>query len=174
MEPDAPVLDPMAQTALRTLKDIVVPVPVSWIPHTWGWALVGLLLLAVLAMAIFTRIRRYRANAYRREALRTLAGIEARMRDVSARPYALGELASLLKRTALVAWPRAQVADLSGREWAQFIRSHGEQAGASVLESLVDDFEYHADDTLRNLPSNVCDTLIEAARNWIERHHVPA
>ncbi len=38
--------------ALSGLADIAVPDPVSWFPHTWGWGVVGtLLLVAVLIKA---------------------------------------------------------------------------------------------------------------------------
>ena len=174
MEPAAPVLDPMAQTALRSLKDIAVPAPVSWMPQTWGWALLGFLLLAGLLAALLLRLRRYRADAYRREALRRLAEIEKRIPDPLSRRQALGDLASLLKRTALAAWPRREVARLSGEEWADFLHGHGNENAGHALERLVDDLEYHGNDVVGTLPSNVCDDMVRAARTWIDRHHVSA
>lgn len=108
MEPAAK-LDPMTETALRSLHDIAVPPPVSWMPQTWGWAvLAGLLGLALLVWALKTW-RRYRRNAYRREALRMLGDIERLLQTPEKHAEALHQLAEVLKRTALAAWPRAHV-----------------------------------------------------------------
>jgi hypothetical protein len=174
MESTAPILDPMAQTALRTLKDIVVPAPASWMPQTWGWAILAMILLAGLLVALVSAIRRFQANAYRREALRMLDGIGGRVRDPLTRMQALEELASLLKRTALAAWPRQDVAALSGNNWADFLREQGDDEAGHALERLVDDLEYHSLEVRAGLPDDVCDDLVKATRKWIEHHHVPA
>ena len=93
------------------LHDIVVPEPVSWMPATAAWGVLGGLLLIILAWQLVALGRRWRANRYRREALSRLDEIE---RAASARPEALGSLPELVKITALAAWPRARVAGLSG------------------------------------------------------------
>jgi len=47
-------LDPMTETALRSLHDIAVPPHVSWLPQTWGWAALAVLLgIAVLVFIMF-------------------------------------------------------------------------------------------------------------------------
>jgi hypothetical protein len=173
MEPTAPVLDPIAQTALRTLKDIVVPSPVSWMPQTWGWKLLASILVACVLVALVLAIRRFRANAYRREALRMLDEIDARIHDPLLRTQALEDLASVLKRTALAAWPRQKVAALSGNTWADFLQEQGDDEASHALARLVDDLEYHFPELSTTLPNDVCNGLVEAARRWIERHHVP-
>ncbi|MCK4206865.1 DUF4381 domain-containing protein [Brucella pituitosa] len=174
MQPPAPVLDPMAETALRSLKDIVVPPPISWIPQTWGWGFLGLALVAGLLSLLLWQLRQYRANAYRREALSMLTEIDKRLRDRNTKPQAIAELASLLKRTALGAWPRTDVADLSGEKWAEFLAAHAQNKTGQTLSKLVNDFEYRSEDDIGNLQSHACDDLISAARNWIEHHHVSA
>ncbi len=174
MEPSAPILDPMAETALRSLKDIAVPAPISWMPQTWGWALLGLVLIAVVLVVLLRWLRRYRTNAYRREALSMLTEINVGLRDQHTRPQAIAELTSLLKRTALGAWPRREVADLSGEKWAAFLATHMHNETGKILGELVNDFEYRNEEDTRNLPSRACDDLIYAGRDWIEQHHVSA
>ena len=124
MENEAPSLDPMAATAIRTMKDIVLPAPVSWFPQTWGWAAVGIVLLAaVFAWGAFAVVH-FRRNAYRRRALKVLDQIvQSSKSDPSGGEYA-AELAVLMKRVALAAWGRERVAHLSGRDWADFIAMH--------------------------------------------------
>ncbi|MGZ2385598.1 DUF4381 domain-containing protein [Rhizobium brockwellii] len=173
MEPPAR-LDPMTEAALRSLHDIVVPAPVSWWPQTWGWALVAGLLAFAILLVIFRWIRRYRANTYRREALTLLEGISERLRHPATRPDAIQDLAEVLKRAALAAWPRDEVASLSGDGWVRFLDAHDEDGAGDTLERLLDDFEYHGAEIVADLPSNVCGDLVIAARKWIEQHHVSA
>ena len=65
--------DPLAQ--LHPLRE---PAAIGWWPLAPGWwALLAILLLAC-AVAAWFWLRRYRANAYRRQGLAALAAIEAR------------------------------------------------------------------------------------------------
>ncbi|WP_431673509.1 DUF4381 domain-containing protein [Rhizobium leguminosarum] len=173
MEPAAK-LDPMTETALRSLHDIVVPAPVSWWPQTWGWSLVAALLTLTTLLVFLRWIKRYRANAYRREALTLLEGISGKLRHPATRPDAIRDLAEVLKRAALAAWQRDEVASLSGDGWVRFLDAHDEDGTGDTLERLLDDFEYHGAEIVADLPSNVCGDLVIAARKWIEQHHVSA
>ncbi|NEI05676.1 DUF4381 family protein [Rhizobium leguminosarum] len=173
MEPAAK-LDPMTEMALRSLYDIAMPAPVSWWPQTWGWAVVAALLAFAALLVILRRIKRYRANAYRREALTLLEGVADKLRHPATRPDAIRELAEVLKRTALGAWPREEVASLSSDGWVRFLDAHEEDGTGDTLERLLDDFEYHGAEIVADLPSNVCGDLVIAARKWIEQHHVSA
>ncbi|MDB6178361.1 DUF4381 domain-containing protein [Paracoccus sp. Z330] len=87
------------------------PAPVSMLPQTWGWVVVGLLVLALLGYLAHKLIKHRRANAYRREALDLLDAA----RDDPAR------IAEILRRTALVAYPRDKVAWLTGEDWLHFL-----------------------------------------------------
>ncbi|MDL2402681.1 DUF4381 domain-containing protein [Rhizobium mayense] len=174
MEPQTPRPDPMTETALRSLHDIAMPTPVSWTPQTWGWMVLGLILLAGLMIAFLLWLRHYRANAYRREARRILEGIEIRIRNPETRQDAIQELAGLLKRTALAAWPRDEVASLSGAAWVRFLDDHAEGGAGHKLARLLDDAEYRNGSDTDGLPQNDGDDIAAAARRWIERHYVSA
>ena len=137
-------MDPLAG-----LADIVTPPPVSWLPQTWGWAVLGAVLLVLLAWMLWRWRKRREANRYRREALGELERIS------------LNEVPALLKRTALAAWPREQVAALSGAEWVAFLKVEG------GLADLLNDAEYRS--------ASLSNEEIKAAtRRWIEEHHVSA
>ncbi|MBO9100966.1 MULTISPECIES: DUF4381 domain-containing protein [unclassified Rhizobium] len=172
MEAEAPRLDPMTEAALKSLKDIAVPEPISWLPQTWGWAmLAGLLGLALLFIGL-RRLRRYRANAYRREALLHLLDVEERMSDPARRHEGIHALAELLKRVALAGWSRKEVASMSGSSWVRFLGDHDDTPSEPALATLLDDFEYRDDGTLDTMPSNVESDLTTAARRWIGGHRV--
>lgn len=94
------------------------PAPIAMIPQTWGWAVLGLLLLALTGWGIRRYLRHRRRNAYRRAALRMLGDCG----DAPAR------IAEVLRRTALTAYPRTDVASLSGEAWLYFLDSHAKGA----------------------------------------------
>jgi hypothetical protein len=84
-------------------------------------------------------------------------------------------LAALLKRTALAAWPREEVAALSGEAWGDFLSRHAGSAkvSAPTLGKLVVDTEYRGSAALANLSSSDARALAQACRQWITRHRVP-
>jgi type II secretory pathway pseudopilin PulG len=171
MDP-APKLDPMIEMALRSLHDVAMPPPVSWMPNTWGWAGLAVIILVLLLAVATKAIRRFRSNAYRREALQRLANLEQEMTDAARRSRALRELAELLKRTALAAWPRARVAPLTSTGWTQFLDGSG--GCGKDLARLLSDLEYRGNASLSSLPENYVEDAFRAARQWIEKHHVSA
>lgn len=162
------------QDPLSGLADIVVPDPVSWFPQTWGWwVLAGLILLAILLLTI-RWARRFAANRYRREALKQCAQLENVLDDDNGRAAALAELATLLKRTALSAWPRADVASLSGQEWIDFLRLHGPGADMDdTLAQLLAVTEYRPD-SLESVSRSDARACARAVSGWIGGHRVSA
>lgn len=161
---------------LQTLADVAVPPPPSWRPQTIGWPVAGAIVLALLVFAGWRWWRRYRANRYRREALAELARLRAGMTaSPAARAQALTDMAELLKRTALAAWPRAQVASMAGAEWAQFLQANAGKAGAAVpvLAALVNDAQYRDAAALAQWPETQVTATATACQQWIAGHHVP-
>lgn len=120
MKPDA--------ASLENLRDIVQPGPVSWWPLAPGWwILMVLLWTSVFFVSLFIW-RRWKANAYRREALRELR-----------KAGTVAEIAAILKRSALCAYPRPTVASLSGEPWCRWLQqSSGLVMSESVSEALTE------------------------------------
>lgn len=167
-------LDPNALAALKSLKDIAVPAPVSWMPQTWGWLLLAVVVALTAALAFLAWLRRYRANAYRREALRLMECIDKLMRDPSTRAEGADQLAAVLKRAAVAGWGRAPVASLSGAAWVRFLDDHDDMRAKQALRELLDDLEYHGNAGLDAMQSEEVEGISAAAKHWIERHHVSA
>lgn len=108
--------DPLAQ-----LRDIHVPELPAWWPPAPGWWILAALVLAAVAAALWAWRRHYQQRAYRRQAVQELEQAWAELvADADASRYAQG-LNRILRRTALVAYPREQVAALTGVEWQGFL-----------------------------------------------------
>lgn len=147
---------------LGELRDITEPAPVSMWPETPAWAVLGLLTALGLAFGLRAFLRHRAATAYRRAAQAELAGLSAALGAGSA--PALARLDILLRRTALTAFPRAEVAALTGSEWIGFLDRTG---GA---------FAPHADAMLAapyapRPPRFDGPGVRAAARDWIRHHH---
>lgn len=108
-----------APVNLVDLMDMLVeppePQPVSMLPQTGGWVVLGILLALALCWAIWRGVKHWRANAYRRAALV----------ELSAAGDDPAVIAAILRRAALAAWPRARVAGLTGADWLGFLDASG-------------------------------------------------
>jgi LPXTG-motif cell wall-anchored protein len=166
-------LDTSTRAALLKLADIALPAPISWMPQTWGWMALAGLLLAAGGWLMLRKIRRYAANRYRREALGELARLELRLADDRERGEALAALPELLKRVALTAWQRTEVATLSGQAWVVFLRKHaGPEGFPDLAANLIDDLEYRTRRPTLNAEEGLA--VAKAVRKWIEGHVVSA
>jgi hypothetical protein len=132
---------------LSNLRDIVVPPAVSFWPPALGWWMVGAACVIAAGFAVAATVRHWLRNAYRREALRALEGADGR--DISA----------ILKRAALAAFPREQVASLNGVAWLAFLdRTGGTVFTGTALLALT----YGG--------AGDRDLVVAQARRWIEHH----
>ncbi|MGI9472711.1 MAG: DUF4381 domain-containing protein [Rubripirellula sp.] len=98
--------------SLGNLRDIVPPDPVSWWPLAAGWWIVIVAIGLAIAFGLARGWRTWKANAYRRAALAELQ--QAR---------SVADVATVLKRVALCAFPRSSVASLSGQRWCRWLES---------------------------------------------------
>ncbi len=156
--------------SLENLHDIVEPSAVPWWPLAPGWYAVGAIaLLAVLWLGL-RWIKHYRANRYRREALAELDQIHQRARVPEDRRMALSELAVLIKRVALVAYPRTEVASLSGDAWRHFLNLSGQTAVVTpeTTQLMADAVYGAADDS--TITEDAVRELFSAAEVWVRGH----
>lgn len=148
---------------LSRLADIVVPPPVPWWPPAAGWWILGAVFLAAAAMLAFLAIRHHRRNAYRRAALEELAAIGA-----VADPAGAAAVSAVLKRTALVAYPRSEVASLTGAAWLAFLD------GTSATRDFSDGLAAGLVRGALGAPLGNGAEILAAARRWVRRHGAEA
>jgi Domain of unknown function (DUF4381) len=148
------------------LIDIALPRDVSLLPQTWPSRIALALLLAVAIAALWRFARDRYTNRYRREALAELDRI-SRSQSVSP-PERLARLTVLLRRTALAAFPRQEVAALAGPAWLRFLdRTCGEKEFSQGVGRLLVSAPYQ-----RFSPDEAeLQSLASLVRRWIEVHH---
>ncbi|WP_110656533.1 DUF4381 domain-containing protein [Salinicola halimionae] len=142
------------------------PLPVAWWPQTWGWLAMALVLGGLLLWIGWRWYRHWKANRYRREALAELH------RRLAAGEGAIA-VADVLRRTALVAFPRQDVASLRGESWGRFLNRtmmSGKASGEACFDAkstvLLAELPYRE-------PSSAIhqlDDLIRRVERWITRH----
>jgi Domain of unknown function (DUF4381) len=155
------VADPVAG-----LIDIPLPREVGLWPQTWVSRIAIAVLLVGAIVALWQFVRHRHANRYRREALAELRHVES----AGGTPgEVLAQLSVLLRRTALAAFPREQVASLAGRAWLSFLdrTSSGRQFsdGQGRLLAIGPYQPTPPDDAEMR-------SLIALVRQWIRSHHV--
>ena len=156
--------------ALAGLHDVVAPAPVSWAPQTVGWALLAGVLVVLLAWLGWRAWKRARASRYRKVALAEIDRVaEALRRDPSSGLVALGTVNEILKRTALTAWPRPEVAALAGEDWLAFLDATGDgQAFRSGPGRVLADRVYAPG----GLPAAGAErqAFFATVRRWVQHH----
>jgi hypothetical protein len=130
-------------TSLDRLHDVIAPAPAPWWPPAPGWYWVlGLLFVIVLVLALRFIIR-WQHNRYRREALAEWHRQDVRLRESGERASALTAMSVLLKRVAVTAFPRHEVAPLNGSAWLAFLdRTTGTTAYSSAEAAALERAAY--------------------------------
>jgi hypothetical protein len=147
----------MTAPDLSRLHDFSQPPPPSWMPQTIGWYVVFVLIVLSATWFVARTIRHWLNNRYRRDALRALQHAPA------------AQLSEILKRTAMVTWPRSEIASLTGDNWIHFLeKSSGVREFQSFPGRLIEEAAL-SDCTLA--PKDQ-EQLRQLAARWVRTHHV--
>jgi hypothetical protein len=150
--------------SLANLRDIVAsPLPSFW-PPAAGVAIVAACALAFFAIKAVHVVLKARKNAYRRAAAAEIDRICGSPTEGAA--VTVAAVSAVLKRAALVAYPREVVAPLSGPEWASFI----EKTSANPNVGELKEFLSRVSDRALHLQPGDLGRLAEQARSWAREH----
>ena len=150
---------------MAQLRDIHQPNMIETWPPAPGWWLLATLALAALMTLIARAFRHWAANRYRREAIEELNTLLTEWRSHQDDQIYLASLQKLLKRVALTAFPRSEVASLTGEAWLRFLDLSSNSRDFSVGEiELLIDGNYRP-----NLIVNV-ESMQAFALQWIKQH----
>ena len=136
--------------SLDKLNDIVIPDAPAWWPPAPGFWVLCAFLVVVLLVIGYRFYLRWKQNRYRRAGLLLLEHADTEH-----------EVSVVLKRVALAAYHREQVASLYGSEWLEFLSQTWPQA--SFLEGFARDQSSAASQVQRAI-----------AADWIKHHRAPA
>ena len=162
-----PFPDVFGNYAIRGIEEIQAPGPVSWLPQTLGWqVLAGLLLLWLLNLGR-RRWQYWRRNRYRKFALLQLKAITTSAQESNRQ---LAAIAALLKATALQAYPRKEIAALSGSAWLDWLDQRTARPCFSKTDELLTQQLYRDH---REIGDEELKQLTLAIATWIREHREP-
>ncbi|MDQ6629933.1 MAG: DUF4381 domain-containing protein [Pseudomonadota bacterium] len=153
------------QQALQ-LRDIhLPPAPPFW-PPAPGWWIVAAVLLALLAWGGHAAWRQSHLRRERRRVMEVLARLESGLASERS-PEGLANISVLLRRLALVRFPRASVATLTGNAWLRFLDESGGQGRfADGPGRVLGSGPYQ-----RALPADLDIVgLVALVREWVDRN----
>lgn len=159
---------PLAADPVAGLIDIPLPPEVSLWPQTWTLRITIAVVVAALVAAAWWCIRQWWTNRYRRESLAELSQIEHAHNAGKSIDGLAAELAVLVRRTALAAFPRAQVAALAGPAWLSFLdRAYGGTEFSHGCGRALESAPYQP----ARPDAGQAHILIDLVRRWIKVHH---
>jgi hypothetical protein len=152
--------------ALNDLRDIHLPTAVSWWPPAPGWwLLAALVLLLVIGLLVWQRLRA--RDKWRRYAMAELASLRVRSDSAEESTGLVRELSVLLRRVAISRFPREEVAALSGDAWLAFLdRPLGEEAGFRASGQLLLTGPYVRSAAIDTQALN---TLFDLCERWLKK-----
>jgi len=161
-------------TSLQNLHDIVVPTPPSWFPPAPGWYALGFTVLILLGFLLLRWYRHYQRNRYRRLALYELDQLQKQWRENQPPARWLPQLPVLIKRTALAAYGRQQVAALSGQQWLDFLdRTAGKTRFNNASGQRLLAYSYAPLTSIQADQQHIQE-LFSLCRSWLLKHRLPA
>ena len=145
---------------LAKLRDVHLPPPLDWWPLAPGWYVVAtFVLISVIILSIVVR-RHYVHGRSKRQALRLLTLYQ--QQDANSQ-ISCARISELLKRVALMYYPRKQVAGLQGEAWLTFLNNtaKGVDFNAVKTQLLERPFQPPQSDNLQ--------PLFKCAGMWIKK-----
>jgi hypothetical protein len=164
-------LDP---SSLDRLHDIIVPPAVPWWPPAAGWYWLMGTLLAIGTVQLLRAFIRWQQNRYRREALAQWRTQVELLGDANARVSAVTALATLLKRTALSAFPRTEVASLTGPAWLAFLDRTAEMHGFNSNTGALLENAVYGNLSVSQLGEKEARDAASLVHQWIKHHRAPS
>ena len=157
-----PLPEAFGNYALPDFIHLVEPEAVVWWPQAPGWRILAVAALLAVGVAAWRRWRRWRRDAYRREALKALR--DCRNLAPEAR---LQTTARILKAAALAAFPRHEIAALSGDPWLDWLDGNAPQAFSSVSRRLLGAGQYRSS---RIPDDSELAILAQDCERWLSGH----
>lgn len=148
---------------LALLHDIHLPDPIGWWPLAIGWIILFCFIIALSLLTLFYIRRYYQRGRARRCGLRLLIQYEKDYQQGASSQIVSAKISEILRRVALVYFPREEIAGLQGELWLNFLNKTGKGINFNeVRESLL---------VLPYQPEHPADLslLFSCAKKWIKQ-----
>lgn len=157
--------------SLDNLHDIISPPALPLYPPAPGWFVVGFLLVCAIFWFAGKWYVKRKKNAYRRDALLELNHLEQALKNGGSLPETLLKLPELLKRTALSAYGREEVASLTSMSWLTFLESRcPETRFTNRYGELMIAVSYKRPETIAPVSKRDIKAVLALTRKWIIKH----
>lgn len=154
--------EPLAQ-----LKDIHLPAPVGWWPPAPGWYFVLALIVFFISFISYRAYKHYGYALAKKQALILLDRYQEHYERDHNVPLTSAHISELLRRVALVYFPRTQVASLHGEAWLQFLNQTSKGIDFNSVRTLLLDAPFKKGNTQDLGP------LFSKAKLWIKQRKRP-
>jgi len=149
------------------LKDIHLPLSPDMWPPAPGWWVLAAAALGFLVWVIVQLYRLWRRHRLQKEILTSLDALQLHSDEQI--PQFLAEISVLLRRVAMMKFPRQQVAALTGTGWLSFLDLHGGDGEYSNgAGSVLADGPYARYSKAGNQVDKAA--LLSLTRKWIKRN----
>jgi hypothetical protein len=152
---------------LAQLKDIHLPESIGWWPLAFGWYVVILIVLILAMVLVFFLHKRHRNALAKNQALELLTHYMNQYEKDRNAQLASARISELLRRVALVYYPRAEVASLHSNAWIEFLNKTGKGVDFNPVQSMLLDSPFKTAETVDLKPLIIC------AQLWIKQRGVP-
>lgn len=148
---------------LAQLRDIHLPDAIGYWPPAPGFYILGICVLAVLIGGGFLLIRHILNGRSKRQALRVLETYRQDYLKQSNSQLSAAQISELLKRVALVYYPRERVASLQGDAWVDFLTQTARNIDFKPVRALLVECPFQPPQPLDLRP------LFNQAKSWIKQ-----
>ncbi len=139
-------------SSLLPLNPMILPEPPSWFPFAWGWwATIGAIMLTLILIVFTLRWQKKRLAA-KKTILRLLTHGD--------QP---SEAIELVRQAALCYFPREQVAQLTGKEWYEFLDSQ------IATPCFTDNYDRWQNVLYTSNRDSDADELIRHCSDWVSQ-----
>ncbi len=108
---------PWGNYLIDGIVETTPPDMVSLWPQTIGWQLVFIAIIGLIGKKVYDQYMQYKRNAYRRDAIKLLN----QLTENADNDHLLKKLPALLRTTALYAFDRQQVSNLTASKWEHWL-----------------------------------------------------
>lgn len=153
--------------ALAQLKDIHLPSPVGWWPLAPGWYVLGFLIFLFTIGVVYFIVKNQRNARPKLQALLLLAKYKQQYENNKNSQVASSQISELLRRVALVYYPREKVASLHGESWLEFLNQTSHDIDFKEVQFMLLELPFRPAESVNLEP------LFSRVELWIKQRVKP-